>query len=246
LRVDALRLTLLELPARWGDVAGQLARVERALAAQPPGDLVLLPEASLTGYLSPQLGCDPARFAEPLTGRTAQALAGLAARFRCAVVGPLIEREGRQLFNAMIGFDREGRRFLHYRKRHPWYPEVWATPSAQPYPTAHLGGLTIACAICFDAQFLLDEEPEALEDADVLLFPSAWVEEDDSRASLLPDLARRFDVAIANANWGIGEPRIPGQGGSMIVARDGAVVARVEEGTARVDAAIGPKQPAAS
>lgn len=241
-----VRLTIVELPARWRDVAGQLARVERALAGQPPGDLVLLPEASLTGYLSPKLGTDLAPLAEPLSGRTAQALADLAVCFGCAVVGPLIERAGREIYNAMIGFDQDGTRFLHYRKRHPWYPEVWATPGDAPYPTARLRGVTLSCAVCFDAQFLLEEEPEALEDADVLLFPSAWVEEHDSRPTLLPALARRFDVAIANANWGRGEPLIPGQGGSMIVARDGAIVARAAPDAGRLDATIAAKPPAGS
>jgi predicted amidohydrolase len=74
-----------------------------------------------------------------------------------------------------------------------------------------------------------------------LLFPSAWVEEEDTREERLSALARRFDVAIVNANWGIGAPRVPGQGGSMIVSRRGQVVARAlaSRGARRVDAALG-------
>ena len=69
----------------------------------------------------------------------------------------------------------------------------------------------------------------------MLLFPSAWVEKPDSRGTLLAGLARRFDVAIVNANWGIGTPRVPGQGGSRIVGRDGEVLALAEH-AGRLDA----------
>jgi predicted amidohydrolase len=81
--------------------------------------------------------------------------------------------------------------------------------------------------MCFDVHFLEGDAASELRAADVLLFPSAWVEEgDDTRDALLPELSRAFDVAIVNANWGQGAPRIPGQGASRIVGRDGAEVAR--------------------
>src|SRR6185436_7466115 len=108
-----------------------------------------------------------------------------------------------------------------YRKRNPWYVEKWATAGAEPHPVVKLAGARVAVAICFDIHFI-----ESL-DCDVLLFPSAWVdEEDDARALLLPSVARRFNVFVVNANWGLGEPRVKGQGGSMVVAPDGKVLAR--------------------
>ena len=233
-----LRVTLLELPAAWGEPARQLARVEQALSKSPPGDLVLLPEASLSGYLAPDLSSDLSRFAEPLSGRTAQALAHLATQFGCAVVGPLIEREGRRLYNALVGFDKAGARILHYRKRHPWYPELWATPGTLPYPRLELNGLRLAAAICFDVHFLEEEAEELLADSDVLLFPSAWVDEGDARPTLLGDLAARHQIAIANANWGQGSPRVPGQGGSLAVDAAGKLIARASEGDPRLDVTL--------
>ena len=58
---------------------------------------------------------------------------------------------------------------------------------------------------------------------DLLLFPSAWVERPDSRHERLASLARAAGITIANANWAQGVVRVPGQGGSCIVAPDGAI-----------------------
>jgi predicted amidohydrolase len=121
---------------------------------------------------------------------------------------------------------------FHYRKRHPWYVETWATPGEAPAPVVTVAGLRVTVCICFDIHFLT----EADVDADVLLFPSAWVDEDDdARATLLPEVARRFGVAVVNANWGVGTPRVKGQGGSMVVSREGDVLARCGATTRRLD-----------
>jgi predicted amidohydrolase len=228
--VAPLSLSVLELPARWGQPEAQLALVDAALGRLPKG-LLLLPELSLTGYVSPALGFDVSARAEPLEGPTAQALAALAARHGQMLVGPLVERDGPWCFNTVVGFRADGTRFLHYRKRHPWMPEEWATPGDKPWPLVEVAGLTVTAAICFDVHFLAEEATAALEAADVLLFPSAWVdEESDARTPLLVELATRFSLTVVNANWGLGVPAVTGQGGSCVVAPSGEVT-RVRPGT---------------
>lgn len=229
------RITLLELPARHGAVEAQLALADELLSRAPPGELVLLPELALTGYVSATGDFDVSPLAEALDGPTVKALGALAQRHRCRVVGPLVERAGAHCFNALVGLTADGGRWLHYRKRHPWMPETWASPGDLPMPTGEWRGLTVTAAVCFDAQFLAEEAGEVLSRADLLLFSSAWVEEVDSRPELLGGLARRFDVAIVNANWGPGRPRVPGQGRSMAVSRSGQVVAQTKPGQRRLD-----------
>lgn len=215
-----MRVTVLELPARWGAVDEQLALVARELERAPPGDLVLLGEASLTGYLP-----DPSSLAEPRGGETEQRLAALAERFGCVLVGPLIERDGARVFNA-VGASG----LFHYRKRNPWYVEEWASPGEEPARVFAVAGKRVTVCICFDIHFL-----EKVE-ADVLLFPSAWVDDEgDARATLLPEVARKLGVAVVNANWGVGTPRVPGQGGSMVVSASGEVLARCDAKTSRLD-----------
>jgi predicted amidohydrolase len=232
-----LRVAVLELPARWNEPSLVLAEIERLLGSAPAPDLAVLPETAITGYVSPGRDFDLRPFAEPLRGATATRLAALARAHGCHLAAPLVERDGDRTFNTTLVLSPDGALLARYRKRHPWYPETWATPGDEPPPVLDLGGARVTFAVCFDIQFVADDAASELRAADVLVFPSAWVERDDSRDSVLPELARRFDVAIVNANWGVGAPRVPGQGRSRILGRDGEVLA-MARGPGRVDARI--------
>ncbi len=217
-----MRMTALQLPARWNQPAAQLGYVQTLLESGPKTDLVLLPEASLTGYVSPEHDFDLTAFAEALHGPTRAAYVHFAKRFDCLFVGPLIERDGERVFNSLIGVTPDGETLLHYRKKHPWMPETWATAGETWCSTVKWRDAKVTAAICFDLHFLL-EEPRV--DAQLLLFASAWVDdpETDSRTALLQRLATKHALAILNANWGAGDVRVPGQGGSMFVTPTGVV-----------------------
>lgn len=240
LALDAvLCVAVVEMPATWGEPERALELVDAVLTAGPHADLVLLPEASLTGYVSPEADVDLSRFAEPIDGPTAHALAGFARAHRTHLVGPLVLAEGGACFNATVAFDPEGRLSFVYRKRHPWIPERWATPGSEPYPLVEIGGLRVTAACCFDVHFLAREARATLLDADLLLFPSAWVEEgEDTRLARLSSIARTFSIAVAAANWGPGLVLVPGQGGSAIVDAHGETLVRVERGGLRADAVL--------
>lgn len=234
-----MRVTALQLPARFNAANEQLAFAETLLEAGPRTDLVLFPEAALTGYVSPDGDFDLTALAEPLEGRTHQALAHLAKRFDCLVVGPLIERTKTGLFNALLGVTPDGTTLLHYCKHHPWFPETWATPGAGPGKVVSWRGKKLLPAICFDVHFLAADAGPSLNEADLLLFASAWVdEEDDARPALLQRLATQHHVAVLNANWGPGKPRINGQGGSLFIDAEGALQARLKTNTGRLDVTL--------
>jgi predicted amidohydrolase len=233
-----VRLTLLELPATWGEPRRVLDEVDARLGAAPPGDLVLLPEASLTGYVSPRGDFDLRRFAEPDDGPTAQAIAALARRHATTLVAPLILDEGGRAYNAIRAVGPDGGVRFTYRKRHPWLPETWAEAGREPPPLVEIGGLQVTICICYDIHFVAAEAAASLAAADLLLFPSAWVDEHATRVPLLRGLARRFDLAVANANWAPGVVRLPGQGGSIVLDRDGAALAEVTAGQPRADVTL--------
>jgi predicted amidohydrolase len=235
-----LRLSLLELPATWageGGTARALALADELLSQGPPTDLVLLPEASLTGYLSPRGSFDLAPFAEPDDGPTARGIVALAKKHHVHLAAPLIERDGARVYNAFVIVAPDGARLAKYRKRHPWYPETWATPGDAPYPLVRIGPADVTLAICFDVHFLEDDAHDVLGKAELLLFPSAWVDDEpgDARGPLLEALARRHGLTIANANWGPGVVRVTGQGRSRVVYATGQSV-EIEAGRSRLDA----------
>lgn len=235
----SLSVTVLEVPARFDDFEGRVRWIEERLASKPPGDVVVLPETCLTGYVSASGDFDLSRFAEPLEGRQLAALRSIATRFETTVIGPVIERDELQCFNAEVVVTPDGAVRAHYRKRHPWMPETWATAGTLPFPVFELGGRPCSIAVCFDVHFLAEEAAEVLRDVDVLFFPSAWVDDEgDSRPGHLTTLAQQFQLTIVNANWGVGSPRVPGQGGSMIVAPSGALLARAKPRATRLDARL--------
>ena len=232
----SLSITVLEVPARFDDLEGRVAWIEEHLSSKPPGDVVVLPETCLTGYVSDSGDFDLSRFAEPLEGRQLAALRAIAARFDTTVIGPVIERDGLQCFNAEVVVTPDGAVNAHYRKRHPWMPETWAAAGTLPFPVFELAGLRCSIAVCFDVHFLAEEAVEVLREVEALFFPSAWVDsEGDSRPGHLTALAQQFELTIVNANWGVGSPRVPGQGGSMIVAPSGTILARTKSRSTRLD-----------
>lgn len=237
-----MRVAVLELAATWGEPTRVLAEVDARLAAGPPTDLVLLPEASLHGYVSAELAFDLAPFAEPLTGPTAQACAALAARHGTHLVAPLVLAEDGALYNAMVAYDPAGAPPTVYRKRHPWIPETWATPGPRPPPVFTVHGHVLTIAVCYDVHFLAADAVAELTAADVLLFPSAWVERPDHRAEHLIALARQFDLHVINANWAPGVVHMHGQGRSCVIGPDGAVLAQASRG-GRIDVALPARAP---
>jgi predicted amidohydrolase len=240
-----MKICALELPATFGDIGGQLVVIRAALGRADSPDLVLLPECALTGYVSDDLSFDLRPFAEPLEGPTLDAYRAIARERQVHFAGPLVEELDGAYFNSFVVVDPRGELQAHYRKRHPWFPETWATRGGLPYPDFRIGGLRLTLAVCYDVHFLAREAHQILEEVDVLLFPSAWVDDDtsDLRTDIFAGLVRRFGLTVVNANWGPGAPRFPGQGRSRIVGPDGAVEAPPLPGrVSHVAAEVPPKR----
>ncbi len=171
----------------FGAVDAQVAAVALALQSLPArgageSRLVVLPETCATGYVSPRGNFDLSHFAEPADGPLARAWAALARAHDVTLVAPIVEAEMRAFYNTTLVFDPGGACVARYRKHHPWFPETWATPGAEPVGTFTLGDLRCALFVCFDVHFVRNEAAAALDAADVLVFPSAWVEGNPDRS----------------------------------------------------------------
>ena len=101
-----------------------------------------------------------------------------------------------------------------------------------------IAGITLTFGICYDLHFLPEDASDELEQADLLVFTSAWVDDEATRLPQLSALATRFRIAIANANWGPGVVAIPGQGDSAIFDANGGILARARTNESRADALV--------
>ncbi|HVJ92684.1 MAG TPA: carbon-nitrogen hydrolase family protein [Labilithrix sp.] len=234
-----MRVAVLELPARWGPPEPALEQVDRLLS-EGRADLAIVPELALTGYVSPRGDFDVSPFAEPIDGPTTRAVTEMACRHDVHLVTPLVLEEGGHLYNAATVIGPNGL-VASYRKRHLWFPETWATPGPSSPSVFSIGSVKITMAICYDGHFLDEEAADALSRSDLLVFTSAWVDDENSRLPLLASVARRYGISVANANWGPGVVRIAGQGGSCVLDAMGRSVASVVRSPGRADAVLMPR-----
>ncbi len=251
-----MRLALAQLAVDAGDVEGNLARAEAAVAdaADRGADLVVLPELFDVGYFAFD---DYERVAEPLGGDRLSRLSGLAADHGVGLLaGSVVEDlaasgaageavpapEG--LANTAALFDRDGERLSVYRKHHLFgYDSAEAdllVPGDAP-GVAEFEGFTVGTTTCYDLRF--PERYRELVDAGVTLVavPSAWpyprVEHWTTlqRARAVENLCY---VATANGAGPVGEAELLGR--SRVTDSWGTTVAGAGDEPTLVTAEVDP------
>ncbi len=222
-------------------------------AAHNGARIIVLPETSVTGYLSQDLktnwhlkdwplaptftGKDPAPFAETVPGPSVRHFCALAKKLKVYLTVPLLEvvppakgaRGAPRYFNTVCLISPKGEVVAHYRKLTPWpHPEQsWATPGdrgVQVYDTEYG---RVGLAICYDIHTILEKyEPHRIW---ALLYPIAWVDEThpaDWFWHRLPRRVRPFKHYLVGANWSVDGPQSwYGYGFSVVLGPDGKVLA---------------------
>mmetsp|Transcript_21148 Transcript_21148/g.59161 ORF Transcript_21148/g.59161 Transcript_21148/m.59161 type:complete len:421 (+) Transcript_21148:63-1325(+) len=250
-----VQVALVQSASDIGEVAANLARLERHIrtAAEGGAKIVVLPETSVTGYLSQDLQTnwgldgrpqsfprtlDPTDYAETRDGTSVRRMASLALELGVFITVPYLEKEGERFFNSIAlvgpGSQPENPALAHYRKNCPWpHPEKsWATPgegvdeSTFDTPYGRVG-----LAICFDIHSILDKYTDSGLWA--LLYPIAWVGNTTTWfAGELPDRLARVNCPhyILGANWATIAPQSwHGAGGSSAYGPGGRLLAHATE-----------------
>ncbi|HHT8897608.1 TPA: carbon-nitrogen hydrolase family protein [Burkholderia cenocepacia] len=145
-----LKLDIVQLAGRDGDTPTNLRRTLEAIATCAPGtDLVMFPEAQLTGFLDPS---NLAGLAEPLDGPSVGAVIAAARARDVAVVVGLIENDGGRFYNTTVFVTPNGIA-LRYRKTHLWVGEHGVVLPGDRYATVEWRGVRIGLLICYDSEF---------------------------------------------------------------------------------------------
>lgn len=178
MKPSRLSIATVAAAPRWRDVPGNLKDVDAHLAAvaraAPGTELMLFPEANLTGYVLD--AGDAARLAEPLDGPTVTALRGLAERHGVAVVAGLVEAGADGPHNTAVAVGPDGALLASYRKAHLFTaspePEVYAPGERLALFT--VGGWRCGLAICMDLRYPRLFEAYRAAGAEAVLMPFAW------------------------------------------------------------------------
>jgi predicted amidohydrolase len=222
-----MRIALYQAGGTPGDVAGNMAAVREAAleAAAREAELVIFPEAFLTGY---NLGPRVAELAEPVDGPTILELRRVAVDSGIAILCGYCERAGELIHNAAVLIDRGGQVLLNYRKTHLYgsVDRACFAPGDE-FALASLGELRIGVLICYDIEFPEPARRLALAGAQLIAVPTSlmspfeWVSQ-----ILVPARAAENQVFVAYANRigaegdlrYVGQSCVAGPDGSRIVA----------------------------
>lgn len=135
--------------------------------------LVVVPELIVPGYVA-----DAERLrdvAEPLDGPTTAAWRELAAQAGGVVAGGFCEREGERLYNTAVIVDGDGV-VLHYRKLHLFREEKLAyAPGDRGLQVARTAVGVLGLCVCYDLRFVETARALALQGAELVCVPTAWV-----------------------------------------------------------------------
>ncbi len=167
-------------------------RLERQLAeaAAMEGQLVCLPEACFWSDFN------AADSAEPENGATVEFYAAMAEKYRIALLAPLLLREKRHCYNAMLWFDADGALQGIYRKCHPTQLELerGIRPGPEKFEIFDTPWGKIGCAVCFDINFRQVIERNVELGARLIVFPTMF-----QGLALMRAWARLFRVYFLSA-----------------------------------------------
>ena len=114
---------------------------------------------------------------EPLNGPTVTAMAALAAKYRTYIVVPIDRRDQQKRLNTLVLLDRAGHVACLYNKLFPYWEEYALNPPVSPGDATEVYEADfgrMGFAICFDANFPEVWKRLSEQQAEVVIWPSAY------------------------------------------------------------------------
>lgn len=199
-------------------------------AAAQGARLIVLPEMSTTGYCWTSRA-EIAPYVEPVPGPTTQRFAELAARYACYIALGLPELDPLSgvYYNTLALIGPAGV-IGTYRKVHSYISEPrWARDGDLGFPVWDTPLGRLSAAICMDAMYFESFRLPALHGADVILFPTNWLD-DHCPSSWWMARALENGVYVVAANRSDAERGTEFGGGSCIINPDGTVQSSLDIG----------------
>lgn len=167
-------------------------------AANRGADIVILPELSISGYSADQSQLEPA--SEELNGTTLKVWTEAAAKLNVVIAGGFCERAVGKLYNSALLVGPNGL-LLHYRKLHLFDREklVFAQGD-RGLAVADTPFGRIGLCVCYDLRFVEVMRALALQHAELIAVPTAWVGGFDKIARDGDGLIGQARGAIVQAN----------------------------------------------
>jgi deaminated glutathione amidase len=247
--VDVMKIAIAQLTP-GADKSANLDKARDYIAAAKArgADLILIPELYMA-YLPAGSTVSKADVAEPLDGPFVTGLAEAARENAIHVICGVIESkpgETARAYNTTVFFDRAGKLLQVYRKTHLY--DAFARkesdtiiPGAEPVQVVDTEFGKVGVFVCYELRFPEIARKLAVEGADILFLPTAWVAgamKEDHLHTLLRARAIENTVYICAADQ-VGNIY---SGRSIVVDPMGVVVASAGEEEALFVAEIDPER----
>jgi predicted amidohydrolase len=227
-----------------GTVGGNIASIEKAAiaAAAFGAKLLVTPEMGVTGYA---IWDDIPHLAETRTGPLIQRVTGIATATNLTIVVGFPERDGETIYNAAAMISPDGNAAF-YRKCHLFGASEKAafSPAADFSPIVQIGDLKIGMLICYDVEFPEMVRCLVLAGANMIVVPTALPRGAPANrvsSSMIQTRAFENHVFVLYADLCGDENGTSYQGGSIIAAPDGELLARAGNGTTLLMTEINPQ-----
>lgn len=198
-------------------------------AAADQADLLVVPEASLTGYNMPLNTAQSVAVSR--NSATTEKIQSICQQANIAIAYGYIERAGNSLFNSVHVIDSSGNSTAHYRKCHLWgeLDRKLFKAGNNFSPVFHLSGWQLGLLICYDIEFPEASRHLALQGAELIVAPTALMHPWTFVADHITRVrAAENQVYLAYANFCDSENDIDYVGRSCIVGPDGCDLARAD------------------
>ena len=226
------RVAAIQFNPRQGEKAENTERLLQLVeeAALQEARLIVLPEMATTGYCWTSRD-EVAPYVEPIPGPTTQRFQEVAARYSCyiALGLPELDPSSGVYYNSLALIGPEGV-IGTYRKVHSYIAEPrWARDGDVGFPVWETPLGRLSAMICMDAMYFESTRIPALHGADVIMFPTNWL---DERCPSSWWMARALEngVYLIAANRSDVERGVEFSGGSCIIDPDGLIQASRDDG----------------
>ena len=199
-------------------------------AAKHNARLIVLPEMATTGYCWVSRS-EIAPFVEPIPGPTTDRFQQLATQYDCYITVSLAEVDPTTdvYYNSLALISPHGL-IGTYRKIHSYISEPrWARDGDLDMPVWETPLGRLSGLICQDASFFEAARIPALRKADVLLFPTNWLDEKCPSSWWMTRAFENGVYFIAADRYGI-ERGVQFSGGSCVIDPDGSIQDYLDSG----------------
>jgi predicted amidohydrolase len=176
-----LKIGLGQIRIKMGDKKSNVVELVHAVdeAAKSDCDLLVLPECSLAGWLSPSARSA----AESIPGPVIHRLLESARKHKMAIVVGLEEREDSRVYNSAVLIDRYGELLCRHRKIHELDIGLEVYSRGSSLSVVPLEGRPVALSICADSWTPVITEALYEMGARLILSPCAWAVEPGGEAT---------------------------------------------------------------